>query len=169
MATARLAIIATITCSLFCFEVTFAETAAVFTLASGVTVRIVEEPVTASRQSQCRIGGRIVPRAEGAPLPKTYVKSITVSFQGRSYELDASCMYNAWGKRPLEVPGVIRYFGGKCFDARNCQFRGLFADASEAFVAEWRVVNGTPIRTVLSGSIDIVNLFSQHIDPPEFD
>lgn len=104
-----------------------------------------------------------------APLPKSYVKSITVSFQGRSYLLDASCMYDAWGRRPLEIPGGIRYFGGKCSDKRNCQFRGLFSDASESFVAEWSIVNGISIRTVFSGSEDIVNLFTKNIDPPEFD
>jgi len=169
MTNPRFTIAITIACGLLCSDVTFAETAAVFTLPSGVSVRIVERPVRAARESECRIGGRTIGRAGDAPPPKTYVKSITVSFQGRSYALDASCMYNAWGGRPLEVPGVIRYFGGKCFDSRTCHFRGLFADASETFVAEWLVVNGTPVRTVLSGSIDIVNLFTEHIDPPEFD
>ncbi len=135
-----------------------ADTVAAFTLPSGVAVRVVEAPFRVSRKSECRINGRRVPFGAGSPLPKTYVKSITVSFQGRSYALDASCMYDAWGGRPLEVPGVVRYFGGKCFDAQNCQFRGLFSDASKSFVAEWHIVNGIPIRSVLTGSNDIVHL-----------
>lgn len=157
--------------------VAFADTTAAFTLPSGVAVRIVEAPFKASRfkvqgcsgqDSGCRINGRI-PIGTAFGLPKTYVKSITVSFKGRSYPLDASDMYNGWGGRPLEVPGVVRYFGGKCFDAKDCQFRGLFSDAAGAFVAEWRIVNGVSIRTVLTDSDDVVNLFMQNIDPPEFE
>jgi len=144
-----------------------AETTATFTLPSGVAVRIVEAPFKLSREADCRINGRRVPWGPGVSLPKTYVKSITVSFRGRSYELDASCMYDAWGGRPLEVPGVIRYFGGKCSDVKTCQFRGVFSDASEAFVAEWSIANGVAVRTVLSSSNDIVNLFMKNIDPPE--
>jgi hypothetical protein len=91
-----------------------------------------------------------------------------VSFQGKTYSLSSVGMYNAWGARPLEIRGAVRYFGGKCFDSRNCQFRGLFSDAAGSFVAEWRVVNGVSTRTVLTSSNDVVNLFIKHIDPPEF-
>jgi hypothetical protein len=77
-------------------------------------------------------------------------------------------MYDAWGGRPLEYKGTIRYFGGKCSDQKNCQFRGIFSDGAGSFVAEWRIVGGVPTRTVLSGSDDIVHLFMKNIDPPEF-
>ena len=156
--------------SLFSCTIAFADTTAYLTLPSGVAVRIVEAPFAASRDTACRINGRPVHWGNtDTPPPKTYVKSLTISFKGRSYALDASCMYNAWGRRPLEVPGVIRYFGGKCSDAKNCAFRGIFADASETFVAEWRIRNGMPIRTVFSSSEDIVNLFMKNIDPPDFE
>lgn len=154
-----------------------ANTTALFTLPSGVAVRIVEAPFKASQfkiqgcsdhDSGCRINGR-VPAGVASGLPKTYVKSIRVSFGGQSYFLDASDMYNAWNNRPLEVPGAIRYFGGKCFNRKNCQFRGLFSDAGGAFLAEWLIVNGVSVRTVLTGSNDVVNLFMQNIDPPDFD
>jgi hypothetical protein len=162
---------------LLCHTVALADTTATFTLPSGVIVRIIEVPFEPSRfkirgctdqNSTCLINGR-VPAGVAFGLPKTYVKSITVAFNGRSYSLDASGMYNAWGGRPLEVPGGVRYFGGKCFDPKNCQFRGLFSDAAGSFVAEWRVVNGIPIRTVLTDSNDVVTLFMEHIDPPEFE
>ena len=78
-------------------------------------------------------------------------------------------MYDAWGARPLEQEGVIRYFGGKCFDKENCQLRGVFSDGAGSFVAEWRIVNGHAARTVLTTSSDVVNLFKQHIDPPSFE
>jgi hypothetical protein len=149
--------------------VALAETTAAFTLPSGVTVRIVEAPFKPSQAAERCIGGRRVPFDSTTPLPKTYVKSITVSFKGRSYALDSSCMYDAWRGRPLEVPGVIRYFGGKCFDVGHCQFRGVFSDGADSFVAEWRVVHGVAVRTVLTGSDDVVNLFIKNIDPPDFD
>jgi hypothetical protein len=155
----------------------FADTRAVFTLPSGVRVKIVEAPFDKSRfkvegcsdqDQMCRINGRI-PFGTAFGLPETYVKSIMISSKGRSYSLNASDMYNAWGSRPLEHKGSIRYFGGKCNDLKNCQFRGVFSDAGGSFVAEWRVVNGMPIRTTLTDSNDVVTLFMKNIDPPEFE
>lgn len=163
--------------SVICSTPVIADMAATFTLPSGVEVRIAEAPFQkslfriegcAEQNSVCRINGH-APAGVAFGLPKTYVRSITVSFQGQSYSLDASDMYNAWGSRPLEYPGIVRYFGGKCFDRKNCQFRGIFSDASGTFVAEWRVVNEVSIRTVLTDSNDVVNLFMKNIDPPEFD
>ena len=52
---------------------------------------------------------------------------------------------------------------------KNCQFRGLFSDAAGSFVAEWLIVDGLAIRTVLTSNNDVVNLFKKNIDPPEFD
>lgn len=154
-----------------------ADTEAVFTLPSGVKVKIIEAPFKkklfkvsgcTENSAICRINGH-VPFGSALELPKTYVKSISVSYQGRSYFLNASDMYDAWGERPLEVKGAVRYFGGKCADVKNCQFRGLFSDAAGSFVAEWQIVNGLSNRTVLTDSNDVVNLFMQHIDPPEFE
>lgn len=154
-----------------------ADMTSTFTLPSGVEVKIIEAPFQkalfkvegcSEGDSVCRINGH-APAGIAFGLPKTYVKSITVSFQGRSYSLDVSDMYNAWGSRPLEHKGKIRYFGGKCFNSKNCQFRGLFSDAAGTFVAEWRIVNELPVRTVLTDSNDVVNLFTKNIDPPEFD
>jgi len=160
--------------SLFVPATASADTTATFQLPSGVTVRIVEAPFRASqfkvegcseRDSACRINGRI-PFGTAFGLPKTYVKSITVSFGVLTYSLNASDMYDAWGARPPEVKGVIRYFGGRCFDSKNCRFRGLFSDAAGTFVAEWNVVNGAPVRTVLTASDDVVELFTRNINPP---
>jgi hypothetical protein len=153
-----------------------AETESSFMLPSGVTIKITEShfdkklfKVKGCIESAtiCRINGH-APIGTAFGLPKTYVKSIVAKYQDKSYSLDVSDMYDAWGERPLEYKGSIRYFGGKCFDLQNCQFRGLFSDGGGAFVAEWRVVNGLMFRTVLSDSNDIVNLFTKNIDPPEF-
>ncbi len=154
----------------------FADSEASFTLPSGVTVKITEAIFDKSifklsgctdTSPGCVINGH-VPMGVASSSPKTYVKKILISYQNRSYSLDVSDMYDAWGQRPLEREGVVRYFGGKCFDSKNCQFRGLFSDGAASFVAEWRVVDGLPVRTVLSSSDDIVHLFTKHIDPPEF-
>jgi hypothetical protein len=154
-----------------------ADTEAMFTLPSGVKVNIVEAPfekklfkVSGCTESSqhCFINGH-VPAGILFGLPKTYVKSITVSYQSRSYSLDAADMYDAWGVRPVEYKGAVRYFGGRCRSAKNCEFRGLFSDGAATFVAEWRVVDGLPVRTVLSDNYDIVHLFMRHIDPPILD
>src|SRR3989339_143594 len=142
-----------------------ADISSTFILPSGVEVKIIEATFQKSqfkvegctdKDSVCRINGNL-PAGIAFGLPKTYVKDITVSFQGRSYSLNVSDMYNAWGSRTYEGQGKIRYFGGKCFDNKNCQFRGLFSDAAGTFVAEWRVVNELPVRSVLTDSNDIVN------------
>jgi len=154
---------------------TYARAASVFTLPSGVRVEIVESSFEKNEfrvlgckggESVCRINGH-VPFGITGDLPNTYVKSITVTYHGKSYSLDASDMYDAWGSRPLEVKGTVRYFGGRCSDEKNCEFRGIFSDGVGTFVAEWRVVDGVPMRDVLTDSSDIVDLFIHHIDPPE--
>ena len=158
-----------------------ADTTSTFTLPSDVDVTIVESvfdeemfdvemcPLSGWASGFiCRINGR-VPYGMAFGFPETYVKSITISYQGTSYALDVTDMYNAWGDRPLQYPGGIRYFGGKCFDKKNCQLRGLFSDAAGAFVAEWWIVDAVSIRTVLTGSRDVVHLFGENIDPLEYD
>lgn len=160
---------------LFCTS-GFAETTSTFTLPSDVGVTIIEASFReqkfdvkgcSEKSTTCRINGHI-PFGVTFGLPKTYLKSIKVLFQNTSYTLDVKDMYNAWGNRPLKYPGGVRYFGGKCFDKKNCQFRGLFSDAGGSFVAEWLIVDGYATRTVLTGSNDVVDLFMKHIDPPEF-
>ncbi len=166
----------TIFCSLLSATV-FADTTANFTLPSGVVVQIVEAAFDrtkfrvdgcSGRETFCQIEGR-TPFGSDLDLPKTYVKNILVSFAGAKHLLDASDMYNAWGSRPLEYKGSIRYFGGKCSNSNNCQLRGVFSDASGSFVAEWQIVNGISTRTVLTSSNDVVHLFMEHIDPPEYE
>lgn len=152
----------------------FSLASASFTLPSGVRVDIVEARFEKDHHrifgctdpdGGCRINGR-VPFGVRSNLPETFVRKIKVTFRERSYFLDAAGMYDAWGDRPLEVKGAIRYFGGGCVDLENCQFRGIFSDGAATFVSEWRIVNGHSFRTVLTDSSDVVDLFMRHIDPP---
>jgi hypothetical protein len=151
----------------------FADSA--FTLPSGVHIKIAEAKFQKDRfhvsgcsddNKPCLINGHI-PFGLTGNLPKTYVTTITASYLGHSYSLDASDMYDAWGSRPLAVKGAIRYFGGSCSGVGVCQFRGIFSDGVGSFVAEWQIVDGLSFRTILSDSNDVVNLFIHNIDPPE--
>lgn len=155
----------------------FGDATATFTLPSGVAVQIEESAFDkanfkvegcSGRAPHCKINDHI-PFGTDLSLPKTYIKSMVVSFDGTKHQLDTTNMYNAWGRRPLEYKGTIRYFGGKCHNKNSCQFRGLFSDAAGSFVAEWKIINGIPTRTVLTDSNDIVHLFMQNIDPPEYE
>jgi hypothetical protein len=149
--------------------------ASTFSLPSGARVAIVELPFAkdsfhvtgCANGGPCLINGQI-PFGIAFGLPMTYVKSITVSYRGESYELDASNMFNAWGDRPLIVKGAIRYFGGRCADVKHCEFRGIFSDGAGTFVAQWRIVDGKEFRDVLTDSSDIIDLFMHNIDPPEY-
>jgi len=152
-------------------------TSAEFKLPSGVTIRIVESPFNPAKHKikgctggadGCLIDGRFV-FGSADEIPKTYVKSITATFGERSYSLDVSQMYDAWGGRPVEVKGAVRYFGGRCYDPMNCTLRGLFSDAAGSYVAEWQITNGISGRTVLTSSGDIVSDFIGNIDPPEYE
>ena len=145
-------------------------TTASLTLPSGVEITIVEAPVTGSYHPNCRRNGRPVQFEDYKP--RTYVKKITGKYLGQTFTLDSSCMSDAWNGRPLEVPGVIRYFGGSCrilSDGLYCALRGIFADGAESFGAEWYLNKGRSIRTVLSGSKDVISLFQSQIDPPEYE
>jgi hypothetical protein len=93
-------------------------------------------------------------------LPKTYVKRILATYQRETYNLESSDMYNAWGNRLKYAPSSI-YFWGECADKYNCTFRGLFADAGAAFSAEWKIINGKSVRTIImygSATTDFLNI-----------
>lgn len=155
-----------------------ADEKASFVLPSGASVEIVEADFDRSRfevtgcdgQSDvCLINGRIPFGVDGS-VPGSHVKSIRITHQGQTHELDVSDMYNAWGGRPLQYDEHTRYFGGTCFDyAPYCQFRGLFSDAAGSFVAEWQVRGDVSVRTILTNQVDVVNFISDNIDPPEFE
>lgn len=148
----------------------------VFVLPSKVRVSVVEAAFSTrnfkvegcgGESESCLVDGR-APFGVVGELPRSYVEKLQVSYAGKTYVLDSSDMYDAWGGRKLSVNG-IRYFGGECTDAGNCEFRGVFADGAASFAAEWKIVSGRPSRTVLTDSGDIVDLFLRNIDPPTFE
>jgi hypothetical protein len=114
----------------------------------------------------CRINGGSVYGAD-LDLPKTYVKSIVLKVGKKSYNLDCSYMYNAWGKRSNDKK--MKYLGAHFYDSDNGAVRAIFSDAGCSFVAQWQVSGGIPFRDVLTSDIDIVGLFVKQIDPPAFE
>ena len=152
-----------------------ADVVASFTLPSKVKVRVVEAPFAQSglvfeEKEPCVIEGR-VPFGTDCGRPKTYLKELTISYEGKTYQLDTSSMFNAWHGRPLVAlppKGVkgrgLRYFGGYCVNAESCMVRGLFSDGAGTFVAEWTVSRGIAVRTVLTTSPDVKAAFVRHID-----
>ena len=148
-----------------------------FDLGKGITVRI-EEAVFSPNNHKiencegsdipCTIDG-IFPFGTAFNMPKTYVKLLSLSIGSKTYKLDTTGMYNAWGNRPLEYKGTIKYLGAHCYDENNCALRGLFSDAAGTFVCEWVVINGHPFRTVISSSDDISHLFMRNIEPPYYE
>lgn len=155
-----------------------ADVVASFTLPSKVKVRIVEAPFAQSgmvfdEKRPCFIEGR-VPFGTDCGRPETYLKELTISYEGKTYQLDTSSIFNAWHGRPLvSLPpkGVkgrgLRYFGGYCANAESCMVRGLFSDGAGTFVAEWTISEGIAVRTVLTTSPDVKAAFVRHIDGVE--
>jgi hypothetical protein len=130
-----------------------------FDLPSGVHLAILEEPIRLMHNMNCQIGS--VP-------PKAYVKSITASFRGHSWDLSSSCMFDAVPDRALVITGSAREFGGGCDENGNCVLRGIFADEPNSYVAEWRITKGIATRTVLSADANLVASFRKQIEPSPY-
>ncbi|MEZ5541071.1 MAG: hypothetical protein R3F42_03410 [Pseudomonadota bacterium] len=148
-----------------------------FDLGNGITVQIeearflpAEHEIKNCKDSDmpCTIDGSF-PFGAAFDMPHSYLKRLSLSISGKSYDLDTAGMYNAWGNRPLEYKGTVKYLGAHCYDENNCALRGLFSDAAGSFVGEWLIVNGMAKRTVISSSEDIVHLFMNNIEPPYFE
>jgi|SRR5690554_3790144 len=101
--------------------------------------------------------------------PLSYVKKMTLQTQGRSYQLDTSYMYNALLGSPSLVKNVVQYLYASCHTPNSCLVRGLFSDAGSSYVAEWMVIDGKSIRTILTSSQDVVSKFRESIKPPLFE
>ena len=155
----------------------FADGVKVFVLKDGIKISILEVPFDPSShivencdksQIPCLIDGHF-PYGTAFDMPRSQLEELTLSIGNASYKLDTTGMYNAWGKRPLEYKGSIRYLGAHCYNERSCTLRGVFSDAAGSYVAEWKIINGKPHRTVLSSSEDIMYLFMKNIDPPFYE
>ena len=146
-------------------------------LGKNVTAKVSQRPFDGAqvRIEQCRDGAGICRINGGTPfgissgLPRTVLAKLTVTVGGRTYELDTSNMYDAWGKRQQEARQVSQFLAAACYDQANCVVRGLFSEGAHAYVAEWAIVDGKASRTMLTGSNDVVELFDRKLAPPAFE
>jgi len=123
-------------------------------LSKNIKVEIHEKNIKSSNTKEGLPNGNIIFGA--TRKPKTYVSKIIFVVNNMSYSLESKYTYNSWGNRPLEIPNVIKYFDAHCYDDTNCTIRGIFSDAAGSFVAEWKIINGKPVRTIITDSNDIL-------------
>jgi len=144
-----------------------------YKLKENISITIIEKPfnesewdITYCEKSKhiCLINGKRPYGFESAK-PKHYMHSLIATVEGVKFTLDSSNMFNAWGDRPHEYPGTVKYFDGVCQTKNWCTFRGLFSDGAGSFVAEWQIRQGIPERTIITTSSDVVHLFIKSISP----
>lgn len=146
-----------------------------FAFEDGVSVTLNEVTYTDATineckkdKSVCRTNGDIVFGSDNQH-PTSYLKKLVVSVDNNTYNLDTSNMYNAWMGKPKGIEGTIQYMHASCFDKNNCIVRGLFSDAAGSYIAEWKVIDSHPYRTVLTSSGDLVRTFIKNIHPPVYE
>ncbi|PIE41609.1 MAG: hypothetical protein CSA49_02535 [Gammaproteobacteria bacterium] len=101
--------------------------------------------------------------------PRTYLQGLKLRYKDTVYNLNTQNMYNADVKGVRTEKGVVEYFYASCYDKKNCIVRGIFSDAGGSYVAEWNIIDGVPIRTMLTSSADIVHKFLEDIKPPVYE
>lgn len=102
-------------------------------------------------------------------LPESYLAGLTLKVADEQYDLETSHMYNPMLDKRSTGEDDIQYFSVICLNAINCTIRGIFAEAGDFYVAEWVIVEGKPLRTVLSPSSDVVEAFIDNIAPPAYE
>lgn len=103
----------------------------------------------------CVIDGSPVFGVEGA-MPALAVTRIALRTVGGEIELDHRGMYNPWS--PKEGQRLTAAIVAR--DDDEIRVRGEFSDGSAAYIAEWWVVRGAAVRTL----IDCVECVAQTCD-----
>jgi hypothetical protein len=91
----------------------------------------------------CLIDGRPVFGAD-MDLPKTVVDKAIVQVGARTIPLDTTCMFNPWFRKPSNDQFEINLIEG------GFAVRGFFSDGAGSYVAEWRIIDGASVRTILT-------------------
>ena len=147
-------------------------------LSDDIVVRLVERAVVLDEKNRdyCKdktvglVNGTTPFGGDGNPraVLHSYLMKLTLHVKNKTYDLDTSNMYNAWGNQPLELPDGKKYMAAHCYDESQCTLRGIFN--GRGYVAEWQISYGKPFRTVLSASYDLGNFFlNGGINPPVFE
>lgn len=123
-------------------------------LGHGLTLRMTASPFDPGQHSiercrhedwsgVCLIDGKPVFGTDGE-MPRWRLDKATVDLAGRKIDLDTSCMYNPWAARPEK--------GSYSASPVEVGFlvTGSFSDGAGAYYAQWLIVNGGSVRTVIS-------------------
>ena len=149
-------------------------------LSEDIVVQLVERSVVLDEKNRDYCKDKTVGLVNGtAPfgedssnpraVPSSYLAKLTLRVKGKTYNLETTNMYNAWGDRPLEDHGQ-KYMAAHCYDPNTCTLRGIFSGQGGLYVAEWIIGNGKPFRSILSDSTDVVDFFMKGgINPPVFE
>lgn len=125
-----------------------------FDLGHGLTLRMSASPFdpkqhaieTCQREDSsavCLIDGKPIFGADGE-MPRSRLDKATVDLAGRKVELDTSCMYNPW----VASPGKDSFTATPTED--GFLVTGSFSDGAGSYFAQWLIVKGGSVRTVLS-------------------
>jgi len=101
----------------------------------------------------CRINNELVFGTDWE-MPKYYLKKAHVIINKTKIILDVSSMFNPFFEEPQDKFFVLKKSeGGYILNA-------LLSDGAGGYVAQWKIVNNTAIRTIISDDENImVNLF----------
>ena len=149
-------------------------------LSDDIVVHLVERAVVLDEKNRDYCKDKTVglvngttPFGEGGnprAVPYSYLAKLTLRVQGKTYNLDTTNMYNAWGDRPLKNSDGQKYMAAHCYNPDTCTLRGIFSGQGGLYVAEWGIQNGKPFRSMLSDSTDLVNFFLEGgINSPVFE
>lgn len=127
-----------------------------------------EQKACVADRSACYLNGYPALGVNNVP-PASYLSGLTLNVADRQYDLETTHMYNPMTNRKQGEGDNMQYFVVVCVDAINCTVRGIFADAGASYVAEWLIVDGVSLRTILSPSADVVEAFVDNIVPPDFE
>ena len=115
-------------------------------------IRIDYEVAPYANEAKGHKGGPIGPIfGTDSIIPHTVLKKLTVIQGAKRTPLDVSFMYDPWFERLDKSRFKVRvYHGG------GLVLTGLFSDAAGSYVAEWLVVDGIGVRTLLSNESSVV-------------
>ena len=98
---------------------------------------------------------------DGAPflgtdweMPKSVLKRAYIEINGKEIELETFGMYNPWF-----VYTKKEFFSVEGWTESGWIVRGFFSDGAGSYVAEWKIINGASIRTILSNDEYLIAKF----------
>ena len=90
-------------------------------------------------------------------IPKITLDRAYLEINNKKIELEVTGMYNPWFREPQK-----KFFSVIKWAKSGFIIRGYFSDGAGGYVAEWQIIAGVSIRTILSNDDDIVMRFFQN-------